>query len=121
MEKIINILVVDDDSSFAEIVKIALILLGYHVWSAFNGIDALQILKKHSGNFDLLLSDISMPKMNGYELAKASKEKYPGVKVIFMSGEYFSVSDDSVDYADFITKPFTMNQLKETVAKTCMA
>ena len=80
-----SILVVEDEESVRDYSVKLLKMLGYSVIEAKNGQDAIEIYQSPKINFDLVLSDLIMPDMNGVELTKALKEFRP-VKIIFMSG-----------------------------------
>ena len=79
-----TILVVDDESALEKLTSHILREQGYHVFSANSGEEALLILEKES--VDLLLSDVIMPEMDGYQLAAVVHEKYPDVKIQLASG-----------------------------------
>jgi CheY-like chemotaxis protein len=83
---------------------------GYQVLSAPHGPAALDLLKRHGGAVQLLLTDVVMPQMSGKELADAVARQYPRVKVLYMSGYtddtivHHGVLDDGVS---LLQKPFT--------------
>lgn len=94
-EKIINnekelptgneeILVVDDELSLLSLVTEIFTKQGYTVYCAENGEQALEILKTHS--VELMLSDVIMPGMDGYQLATEVNKKYPNIKIQMASG-----------------------------------
>ena len=80
-----TILVVDDDSSIRKLIKDILQPLGYRIFLAYDGDEALKIARTE-GPVDVLLTDIIMPNMNGRQLADIFLRDYPGVRIIFMSG-----------------------------------
>jgi len=71
-----TILIVEDDSSLRDVISETLKLEGYTVASADNGEQALKILQRNK-NIALLLSDVQMQPMDGYDLLKICKEQYP--------------------------------------------
>ncbi|VAW58250.1 hypothetical protein MNBD_GAMMA11-2823 [hydrothermal vent metagenome] len=79
-----TILIVDDEPPLNELISGLLKSHGYTVFSAENGEQALRILEKE--HIDLLLSDVIMPEMDGYQLASIVQEKYPEVKIQLASG-----------------------------------
>jgi PAS domain S-box-containing protein len=81
-----TILLVEDDDTLRDLVRANLGAYGYTVLTACNGLDALEVEMDHDGPIDLLLSDVVMPVMGGFELAKALQETRPDTKVLFMSG-----------------------------------
>jgi len=80
-----TILVVDDEAGVQRVLARQLSHLGYEVQTADNGASALALAER-SGRFDLVLSDIVMPEMNGTELAAALLERDPLQAVVLMSG-----------------------------------
>lgn len=103
----VSILVVDDEQLLRDILVKILSKDGYTVETAVDGEEALEKLRQQS--FQLLISDIKMPRLNGFELLKEVKQKYPEMGVIMMTayGDSFSVKDSLLLGADeYITKPF---------------
>jgi len=88
-----HILVVDDDSYVRESTEEILRRKGYQVDTSANGKDALVLLDE--ADFDLILSDIKMPEMDGIELLAAAKGKYPDIHVIMMTA--FGSVDNAVE------------------------
>lgn len=116
MEKLREIMVVDDEAGIRALLSDALMEEGYSVTLAENGMDSLQQLSKH--RFDLLITDINMPKLNGLELIRMMKKRGRREKVILISGQ--PVDDNLLNketmpvFAQLI-KPFRMDHLLETV------
>jgi CheY-like chemotaxis protein len=81
-----NILIVDDNASVRETMALVLASQRYEVATAKDGLDALFQLKVHVP--DLLLCDLEMPRMSGYELLSVVRRRFPGIGVIAMSGSY---------------------------------
>jgi CheY-like chemotaxis protein len=79
-------LVVEDAEDLREVVERILSRNGYHVIVAANGVLALDAASEHGRKIDLLLTDVVMPLMQGKELADRMKQRYPTLKVLFMSG-----------------------------------
>ncbi|WP_275786377.1 PAS domain S-box protein [Pararhizobium gei] len=112
-----HILLVEDDDRVRLFVRQALNELGYHVVSANGGPEALRILKEGKP-FDLLLTDIVMPDMNGRKLADAALLLQPGLRVIFATGYTNNavVHNGILDPGtNFLQKPFTLEQLASKV------
>src|SRR6266568_1682948 len=112
-----TILVVEDDESIRQLVSGFLRAHGYHVLTAAEGVDALQLVKNHGPAIDLLLSDMVMPKMGGRELAAELRKSLPQLKVVFVSG-YAGDPDRQLGLdaaARFVQKPFSMQFLATTV------
>ena len=111
-----TILIVDDDDYVRRATARALRARGYTVVEASNGRAALLALATH--NFDLLLTDILMPGMNGRVLAQAAGARFPELKILFMTG----YTDDEVVHTglergevNLIEKPFTIQALAHKV------
>ena len=108
---IYDILVVEDDEDIIKLLKIYLEGDGYRVISAENGIDALKIIENIK--VDLVVMDIMMPKMDGYELTKKIREKYT-IPIIILSAKN---KDSDKIYGlnlgadDYIVKPFRTREL----------
>jgi two-component system cell cycle sensor histidine kinase/response regulator CckA len=81
-----TILVVEDRIEVLTVVAQILELYGYKVLTAKCGAEALESWEQHSGNVDLLFTDLVMPGMNGADLAAKLQDLKPGLKVLFTSG-----------------------------------
>lgn len=107
-----SILVVDDETSLRVLAKEILTNYGYTVYCADSGEQALEILKNKS--IDLLLTDIIMPNMDGYQLAAEVRKLYPEVKIQMVSGfsddRKIKSADDSL-HQQRISKPFNSHEL----------
>ena len=103
-------MIVDDDKSILHLILDTLQPLGYNLIDATCAEEVLEFIERSDAKFDLLLTDMVMPGMNGGDLAKSVKKKYPEAKVIFMSG-YTSdmVANQGVLQAGeiFIQKPLS--------------
>src|SRR5581483_10211727 len=109
-----RILIVDDEDSVRTFLHRVFETAGYDVQTAANGIEAKRICESNS--FDLLLSDIRMPVMNGHELARWIVPRDPATRVILMSG-YDDLGCEGCGVVarpcSFVAKPF---KLREVVA-----
>ncbi|MBL8023858.1 MAG: response regulator [Elusimicrobia bacterium] len=113
-----RILVVDDESGFRELCGDLLSDCGYEVEAALDGDKALERLSEAS--FQLVLTDINMPKMDGMTLLKNIKAKYPMVEVVLMTafgGLQSALEALRFGAYDYITKPFTREALLATVGR----
>ena len=81
-----TILLAEDEDIIRRMLQDFLQSIGYAVLSASNGKEALELAQKHKGEIHLLLTDIVMPKMNGFELSKQLRNLFPEIKLLFMSG-----------------------------------
>jgi two-component system OmpR family response regulator len=80
-----TIMVVDDDSVLRRLLTTVLKLRGYDVVPAENGIDAMRLMRAAGGDFDLVLADIIMPKMDGWSLLGHMRSEFPDVPVIMLT------------------------------------
>jgi CheY-like chemotaxis protein len=109
------ILLVEDDEDVGAITQAVLVSSGYEVTTAPNAREALQLLAELRA--DALLTDLVMPEMSGYELAKRARALYPEIHIVCMSG-YTWNAQGSVEHCDgFIRKPWTAHDLKEMIAR----
>jgi len=107
-----SVIIVDDDERLLEIFKTALSLEGYQCETASSADSALELINKTS--FDIMLTDIRMPGIEGFELTHKAKEIIPDMAVIIMTAYAEEFSYDNAMEAgasDFIKKPFTLNEL----------
>jgi two-component system, cell cycle sensor histidine kinase and response regulator CckA len=91
------------------------------VLQAANGVEAIEVIDRHSGKVDLVVSDVVMPEMDGPTLLKELRRRDPGVRVIFVSGyaeEAFEKNLPEEGTFAFLAKPFTLKQLVEKVKET---
>ena len=108
----IRILVAEDDKDINRFVSSALKNEGYDVISCFDGKEALEATEKTK--FNMLISDIMMPKMDGYELAKEIRSFDKDIPIIFMTAKDDKPSKMfgySIGIDDYVTKPFDMDVL----------
>ena len=118
MKSSISILIVDDESTMRSLLEKILAREGYQMYTAGNGVEALEHLSERK--FDIVISDMKMPKMGGLELLKRIKKVYPGVGVIIMTayGDTYSVKDALLLGADeYITKPFKSYEISLVVER----
>lgn len=107
-----NILIVEDDSDMRELFSTVLSDNGYHCFSATNGVEALSIIDDNY--VDLIISDIMMPDMDGYELTKALREaKYETPILIVTAKDQFEYMRKgfSVGCDDYMIKPINVKEL----------
>jgi two-component system cell cycle sensor histidine kinase/response regulator CckA len=112
-EGVESILLVDDDSGVCEFTRRVLAARGYAVLSASSAVEALQLCDAYPGNIDLLLTDVVMASMTGPALADVLRDRYPGIKVVYMSGYATDAIDQRVfdPLVVFIAKPFGAQDL----------
>lgn len=119
-----DILLVEDDESVRAFVKRALELDGHTVTAAEDGAMALEILEDVGDRFDLLLSDIKMPVMDGIALALNAARALPDLPILLMTGyadqrERAHGLDQLV--RDIVPKPFTLADIRAAVTRALIA
>ena len=114
----INILVVDDERDFVEVLALRLTDAGHRVRSAFSGQEALSILAETGGDrlpeIDVVILDIKMPGMDGIETLKQIKARHPVVEVILLTGHgavETSVKGLKSGAFDYLLKPADFDEL----------
>lgn len=114
-----RILIADDEESMRALVARAIAMDGHEIVTAQDGAEALEIITSESGAFDLLLTDIKMPMMDGIALALAVARDFPALTILLMTGfadqrERASGLDAIVH--DVVTKPFAVADIRTAVA-----
>ncbi|MEO8725415.1 MAG: HD domain-containing phosphohydrolase [Acidobacteriaceae bacterium] len=115
-----RILVVDDESSIRDIISTMLRSAGYQTVAARSGKDALHALAANP-SFDLMISDMMMPEMDGQALLRASKALYPDLPIIMVTAVHdtsTALSSIRSGAYDYLLKPFEREQLIATVRRT---
>jgi PAS domain S-box-containing protein len=113
-----RILFVEDEPSLAQVGARRLARLGYQVSIETDSTRALETIRARPGDFDLLITDYSMPRLNGIQLAQALKETAPGLSIILVTGNFEGISAVDVASAGIglvLQKPATVQQLGEGV------
>lgn len=115
-----NILTVDDSASIRMTTKIALTNAGYQVTEAVDGADGLA--KAKSAPFDLIVTDLNMPNMNGMEMIEALRQSpaHTGVPIIFLTTESdadMKARAKAAGATGWVTKPFDPENLVKIVRK----
>lgn len=115
-----TILLVEDEESIRNIAARFLQRFQFNVLTAEDPNVAIELAQKHEGKIDIILTDMIMPGMNGKSMVEKILESRKGIKVIYMSGytsdlliEHQRTEDGSL----FLAKPFSREQLAETIAK----
>jgi len=113
-----TILVVDDEPGVLELIKLILSRQGYRILMADSGQKALEIGGQHRGLIDLLLTDVVMPGMSGFTLARGMRAWYQELPVLYMTGGTFDGSGEGeLDrQSNLLRKPFDSQTLVHTVA-----
>lgn len=119
-----TILVVDDDLPVRTLVRRILTHDGFTVLDSASAEDALAVCKRHRDPIHLVLTDIVLPKMSGFDLAGRLESAHPELKVLFMSGytDYAVPGKEMLDpEKNFIQKPFTFDALVNKVREALLA
>jgi two-component system cell cycle response regulator CpdR len=113
-----RILIAEDEEALREMCARGLKMAGHEVKTACDGSEALDVLQRECGRFDLLLTDIRMPIMDGIALALASARDYPELVILLMTG-YADQRERAHGLEalihDVIAKPFTLAVLRTAV------
>lgn len=115
-----RILLTEDDDSVRIFVSRALELDGHSVDTACHGMEALERLTAKNGGYDLLVSDVKMPLMDGIALAHKAADQWPGLRILLMTGfadQRERAEDLSEVIRDVVTKPFTLQQIRAAVSE----
>ncbi|HLN08670.1 MAG TPA: response regulator [Xanthobacteraceae bacterium] len=119
-----RVLIAEDEDSLRSLVRRALVLDGHDVQVAEDGAEALDILGREQGRFDLLLADIKMPIMDGIALALAAARDFPNLTILLMTG-YADQRERAHGLQalvhDVITKPFTLVEIRAAVTAALAA
>ncbi|MCQ2461383.1 MAG: response regulator transcription factor [Clostridia bacterium] len=113
-----KILVAEDESAIREFIVINLKRGGYTVTEAGNGLEAIQAYDAANGDFDVVLLDIMMPEMDGFEVCKRLREKSSSLGIIMLTAkteEMDKVTGLLVGADDYVTKPFSPAELMARV------
>ncbi|KAF2079899.1 sigma-54-dependent transcriptional regulator [Flavobacterium sharifuzzamanii] len=111
-----NILIVDDNNDMLDLIQRQLKSFNYRPYKASSVSEAIDVLK--NSDIDLLISDLNMPNINGIELLKFAEEHYPAIPKLVISGipsVYNIVSAMKSGALDYLTKPFTSEELHKTI------
>jgi two-component system cell cycle sensor histidine kinase/response regulator CckA len=115
-----TVLVMEDDPLVRKVALRSLGAAGYRVIVAASGVEAREIASRDDAVFDLLLTDVIMPGLNGRELADELRRKRPRLRALYMSG----YAQDVISKAgvldtgiEFLKKPFSLSRLQERVRK----
>ena len=112
-----TILLVDDHRSVRTAVKAVLERAGHDVLVAPSGERAVELAKGHPGPIDVLVADVVMPGMDGFEVARSVRELRPEAHILFMSGHLGSAFAEDVARSEgsFLPKPFAAADLRQAL------
>ena len=115
-----TILLVEDEPQVLNMTGMILMRHGYSIIPANSPEEAIRLAEEHSGDITLLMTDVIMPGMSGWELSNKLKSRYPQLKRLFMSGYTSNAMNNQgmiEEGVNFIQKPFTMAELAAKVRK----
>ncbi len=113
-----RVLLVDDEAAITSMAAELLASLGYDVTSRTDSTDALQLVLQHPDQFDIVLTDLTMPHMTGLELAERIRQELPRLPVILWTGYNELIGEQEAlrrGFDSFLHKPFTLAQLTQTL------
>jgi two-component system, cell cycle sensor histidine kinase and response regulator CckA len=117
-----KVLLVDDDEIVLELTSVMLSMLGFTVLRAIDGIEAVAIFRQHREDIRFVLSDVVMPRMNGWETLTALRQITPGIAVILVSGcsvdQVMKGAHSELPQA-FLRKPFGFKSLRDAIRLLC--
>jgi CheY-like chemotaxis protein len=119
-----RVLIADDEDSMRSLVARAIAMDGHDIVTAQDGAEALEILTREQGAFDLLLTDIQMPIMDGIALALSAARDFPRLTILLMTGfadQRERASNLNAIAHDVITKPFSVADIRTAVADALAA
>ena len=119
-----RVLIADDEDSMRQLVARAIAMDGHEIVTAQDGAEALEILTREQGRFDLLLTDIQMPVMDGIALALATARDFPRLTILLMTGfadQRERAHGLNAIAHDVISKPFSVADIRTAVADALAA
>jgi two-component system cell cycle response regulator CpdR len=119
-----RILIAEDEEALRALTARALTDSGHEVVTAIDGADALDIITREAGRFELLLTDIRMPLMDGIALALSVARDHPSITILLMTA-YAEQRERAANLDalihDVVLKPFTLAEIKAAVAEALQA
>jgi CheY-like chemotaxis protein len=114
----VNILLVEDNDNLRDLLRRTLEGVGFFLFSARDGVEALGLCEQHGGALDLVVSDIAMPRLDGLDLSERIRATYPKTKFLFItgSGDRFPDLRERMKHgANILEKPFLPSELLRKV------
>ncbi len=113
-----RILFIDDEKSITDLGRQVLEQLGYQVEARTSSIEALELFKNFSNDFDLVITDMTMPHMTGAKLARELMRIRPDIPIILCTGFSQSINEDQalkIGFRAFVMKPISIEQIARTI------
>ena len=115
-----TVLLVEDEAAMRKMAGIMLTNMGYTVLAAKDGVDAVEVLRQHKGEIRVVLCDLTMPGMDGWETLAALRKLSPGIPVVLTSG-YDKAQVMSGDHPEwpqaFLGKPYMLRGLSDAISQ----
>jgi PAS domain S-box-containing protein len=115
-----TVLFIDDEEYITELAQTALTLFGYRVDTMTDPNEALALFKSNPGYFDVVVTDMTMPKMTGATLVKRLMEIRPDIPVIISTGHSALIDEEKarqIGIADYVMKPVSMSTIAKSIRK----
>lgn len=115
-----HILFVDDEQQIVQVGREMLEYLGYRVTGHTDSREALESVQRQPEQYDLVITDFSMPRMNGVELARELSRLIPGIPIILYTAKSMAVSPEKarkLGIKDYLLKPVTAAQLHRAIRR----
>lgn len=116
-DKTINILIIDDNKTFLQLISTFLRRQGFNVETATEGMSGVKKYKDKQHELNVILLDVKMPHMNGFEVARFIRSEEPKdsrrIPIIAISGEMIQHTNKDIDW--FVQKPIQFNDLLFTI------
>ena len=116
-----SVLLVDDEIPLAQWGREVLERLGYRVTSYTSALDALDAITERPGHFDIVVSDVTMPLMNGFSFARILRDRHPELPIILTSGHVDDLTEAKIHQlgiSEMLIKPNTVHTLANAVHRT---
>ncbi len=113
----VRVLLVDDEPQVRRCVGSVLRRHGYEVFEAEHGFAAVESLRREDGKFQIIVTDVVMPRMDGVEFAKAVRQEYPAIPILFMTGFSGREPIQGLPEDHTVAKPFAPATLVAKVRK----
>jgi len=115
-----TILLIEDEDQVRNMARIMLTRLGYTVLEAKDGVEALEIFQQHQNDIRCVLSDLTMPRMNGWDTLAALRKISPDIPVILSSGydEAYVMADEHPERPNaFLGKPYQLREFGDIIRR----
>jgi signal transduction histidine kinase len=116
-----TVLVVEDEPPMVRLLKSVLTRKGYRVLTAMDGMEAIDLYRQHGDDIDVVLMDLGLPKISGWEVIRAMEEQNPGVKIIITTGYLEPEVKPKLVVSQvkaYIHKPYTVEEVLKTLEST---